>query len=156
MNFCSWSVTLTLLIRAVVASLISPFCTKSYRQSITMTSEGTNPEAAGKVDHNYHDYSQVTLQEEAAIQPLLQIGTVGDPQANGVSNFSDRNFPAKLHFVLSELEKDGMSDICGKFIFYTPPSFAGCAVESNESSPYVKRLAAPRKMLCRASAGTVH
>jgi hypothetical protein len=119
-----------------------------------MTSEGTNPEVAGKADHNYHDYSQVTLQEEAAIQPLLQIGTVGDPAA--VSNFSDRNFPAKLHFVLSELEKDGMSDICGKFIFYTPPLVTGFAVEANESSPFVNRLAASWKMLYCASAGTLH
>jgi hypothetical protein len=102
-----------------------------------MTSEGTNPEAAGKMDHNYHDYSQVTLQEEAAIQPLLQIGTLGDPQTSGaaVYNFSDRNFPAKLHFVLSELEKDGMSDICGKIISYTPPLVTCRTVEANESSP---------------------
>jgi hypothetical protein len=123
-----------------------------------MTSEGTNPEAAGKMDHNYHDYSQVTLQEEAAIQPLLQIGTLGDPQTSGaaVYNFSDRNFPAKLHFALSELEKDGMSDICGKIISYTPPLVTCRTVEANESSPRFRSLAAAREMLYSTSAGSVH
>ena len=71
-----------------------------------------NPETATtKVEHKYRDFSQVTAMEEAvavADQPVLQIGT-GEQQPK--SGFSDRNFPVKLHYMLSEIEADGMSHI---------------------------------------------
>jgi hypothetical protein len=60
-----------------------------------------------KVEHNYRDFSQMTAIEETA----NQIGS-GEQLPKAVrSHFSDRSFPVKLHYMLSELEADGMSHI---------------------------------------------
>ena len=61
-----------------------------------------------KIEQNYSDFSQVATVEET----MIQIGSgehLTTPAAS--SHFSDSNFPVKLHYMLSELEVDGMSHI---------------------------------------------
>ena len=50
-----------------------------------------------KVEHNYQDNADVTQKESE--------------DANTAVHASDRNFPVKLHFMLNELEADGLSHI---------------------------------------------
>ena len=50
-----------------------------------------------KVRHNYQDNAEVTQKESE--------------DANKPVHASDRNFPVKLHFMLNELEADGLSHI---------------------------------------------
>ena len=50
-----------------------------------------------KVEHNYRDFSQVVEDSSTgAAKP---------------ANASDRHFPVKLHYMLSELEQDGLGSI---------------------------------------------
>jgi hypothetical protein len=51
-----------------------------------------------KVEHNYHDYSQDVE------------GSKENSEEGNVSR-NDQNFPVKLHYMLSELENDGMDYI---------------------------------------------
>jgi hypothetical protein len=46
--------------------------------------------------HTYHDY---------ASEAEKVVGSTEEP------NYGEDNFPVKLHFMLSELETDGMADI---------------------------------------------
>jgi HSF-type DNA-binding len=55
--------------------------------------------SSDKVEHNYHDYSN-----EQNTGDVLAAASEG-------SNRSDQNFPVKLHYMLSELEADGLDDI---------------------------------------------
>jgi hypothetical protein len=54
-----------------------------------------------KVQHNYRDHANVSEQS------LQSSGAVG-----GVAHAaSDRNFPVKLHFMLNELDADGLAHL---------------------------------------------
>ena len=69
-----------------------------------------NPETATtKVEHNYRDFSQVDDTEDNAIK--TGTGMQLPVTALTRSHLSERNFPVKLHYMLSELEADGMSHI---------------------------------------------
>jgi hypothetical protein len=57
------------------------------------------------VEHTYHDFSKVS---EADVASRLQ-----KPEDASNSHQMEQNFPAKLHYVLSELEREGKSDIAG-------------------------------------------
>lgn len=50
-----------------------------------------------KVEHNYQDNAGATEKESE--------------DANKPVNASDKNFPVRLHFMLNELEADGLSHI---------------------------------------------
>jgi hypothetical protein len=68
---------------------------------LEMTKENSIEETKAEPDektgmHNYHDYAREA--EKAS-------GSIEEP------NHGDSNFPVKLHFMLSELETDGMDDI---------------------------------------------
>jgi hypothetical protein len=52
-----------------------------------------------KVEHDYHDYSKEVDTGEAA--PSITDGAMR----------TEQNFPVKLHYMLSELESDGLDDI---------------------------------------------
>jgi len=63
----------------------------------------TEEEAADsvKVQHDYHDYAhELELEQSSATLAKLSAGGRGD-----------QNFPIKLHYMLSELEKDGLDHI---------------------------------------------
>jgi hypothetical protein len=62
---------------------------------------------------NYRDFSQVTASDDDAIQPLLDIGMGGDRGAGGRQDMhvSNRNFPVKLHFMLQDVEEEGLTHI---------------------------------------------
>jgi hypothetical protein len=54
-----------------------------------------------KVVHDYHDYAnEIERVDESVVEP---------PQLNR----GEENFPVKLHYMLTELETDGMADIVG-------------------------------------------
>jgi hypothetical protein len=56
-----------------------------------------------KVAHNYNDYaSEVEKGENQLIQEYTQ---------SSMNRGGEQNFPVKLHYMLNELEKDGMDDI---------------------------------------------
>jgi hypothetical protein len=57
------------------------------------------------VEHSYHDFSEVS---EADVANRVQ---ESEDASNG--HQMEQNFPAKLHYVLSELEREGRSDIAG-------------------------------------------
>jgi hypothetical protein len=59
-----------------------------------------------KVVHNYHDYANEVKGEES-------LGDLHHMEEHTQSsmNRSEQNFPVKLHYMLNELEKDGMNDI---------------------------------------------
>lgn len=66
---------------------------------------------SSKVDHTYSDYSKVT-EEEAALS--LQKIRSGDQLITGSAphgNVSEQNFPVKLHYMLCEIEADGLENI---------------------------------------------
>jgi hypothetical protein len=50
-----------------------------------------------KVEHNYQDYSGVPDKD--------------DSSEGAMAHAAERNFPVKLHFMLSELEADGLGHI---------------------------------------------
>jgi hypothetical protein len=58
-----------------------------------------------KVVHSYHDYANETekLAERAENQRYMGEHTQPNP--------GEENFPVKLHYMLTELETDGMDDI---------------------------------------------
>jgi hypothetical protein len=65
--------------------------------------EGTDTEK--KVAHNYNDYAnEVEKVEERAGNQLIEEHT-------SMNRGGEQNFPVKLHYMLNELEKDGMDDI---------------------------------------------
>ena len=55
-----------------------------------------NPIAPTTVEHEYHDFSKLTEKDVSNSSALPN---------------SDQNFPVKLHYMLSEIGKDGMDDI---------------------------------------------
>jgi hypothetical protein len=60
-----------------------------------------------KVVHNYHDYSTEEKANGTKIRtdkPAAEGGPESDVRA-------EQNFPVKLHYMLSELESDGMDEI---------------------------------------------
>jgi hypothetical protein len=59
-----------------------------------------------KVVHNYHDYANKVegVAESAEDQHHRE-------ELRRSMNRGDQNFPVKLHYMLSELETDGMDDI---------------------------------------------
>jgi hypothetical protein len=76
--------------------------------------EGDNHEAKQdkdtekKVAHNYIDYAhELEKVEEKAGNQLMEEHT----QASNMSSGGEQNFPVKLHYMLNELEKDGMDEI---------------------------------------------
>jgi hypothetical protein len=63
-----------------------------------------------RVEHNYNDYaSEVEKGEESAGKPHHQMEE--HTQSSNMGNGGEQNFPVKLHYMLNELEKDGMDDI---------------------------------------------
>jgi hypothetical protein len=62
-----------------------------------------------KVVHNYHDYANEAEKAEESMGDLQQ-HTEEHTQSSS-TNRGEQNFPVKLHYMLNELEKDGMDDI---------------------------------------------
>jgi hypothetical protein len=64
-----------------------------------------------KVVHNYHDYANAV--ENGAESPgdgdLLDMEE--HMQSSILNQSGEQNFPVKLHYMLNELEKDGMDNI---------------------------------------------
>ena len=54
---------------------------------------------ADRVEHNYHDFSHETLDQENEDEELTT-------NRNG-----EQNFPVKLHYMLSDMENDGLDHI---------------------------------------------
>jgi hypothetical protein len=81
-----------------------------------MISQPDNNEAKAeqhneKVVHDYHDYSnEVEMGEESFGGLHYQHLEEHTPSSSSMSN-GDQNFPVKLHYMLNELEKDGMDNI---------------------------------------------
>jgi hypothetical protein len=63
-----------------------------------------------KVVHNYHDYASEVEKGEESLGDLHQ-HVEEHTQSSNMSNGGEQNFPVKLHYMLNELEKDGMDDI---------------------------------------------
>ena len=61
---------------------------------------GERPPARSKVEHNYVDHAHET-----------DTGYLEDSDGKPIAHASDRNFPVKLHYMLSELEEDGQDHI---------------------------------------------
>jgi hypothetical protein len=59
-----------------------------------------------KVVHNYHDYS---TEEKVDDNKIVEDKPATEGQSE--SNRVEQNFPVKLHYMLSELESDGMEEI---------------------------------------------
>jgi HSF-type DNA-binding len=83
---------------------------------IGKTDMATNDRAteACKGMPTYRDFSQVTASDDDAIQPLLDIGMGGDRGSTGGRpdlHVSNRNFPVKLHFMLQDVEEEGLTHI---------------------------------------------
>jgi hypothetical protein len=64
-----------------------------------------------KVVHNYHDYAHEVEKVEERAEDLRHQHMEEHTQSSNMSNGGDQNFPVKLHYMLNELEKDGMDDI---------------------------------------------
>jgi hypothetical protein len=58
------------------------------------------------VAHNYHDHS---TEEKVDDNKIVEDKPATEGQSE--SNRVEQNFPVKLHYMLSELESDGMEDI---------------------------------------------
>lgn len=58
----------------------------------------TGKESSNKVQHNYHDHSHVS---DAGMEVMT---------AESAAR-TEQNFPTKLHFALSEIERDGLGHI---------------------------------------------
>lgn len=56
------------------------------------------------LDDSYHDHAHETEEESNGGQPLVPVKI-----KNGTN--SEQNFPVKLHYVLSDLAKDGLDYI---------------------------------------------
>lgn len=56
--------------------------------------------SSGKVEHDYHDFSH---EEDPA--------ALSEEQASAVDSRGEQNFPVKLHYMLAELEGDGLDHI---------------------------------------------
>jgi hypothetical protein len=82
---------------------------------ITMTSQHDSNEAPKteqrdeKVVHDYHDYASEVEKPEENLGDLHHQHMEEHSQSS--MNRSEQNFPVKLHYMLNELEKDGMGDI---------------------------------------------
>jgi hypothetical protein len=60
-----------------------------------------------KVVHNYHDYANEVEKVEESLGDLHHM----EEHTQSSMNRGEQNFPVKLHYMLNELEKDGMDDI---------------------------------------------
>jgi hypothetical protein len=60
-----------------------------------------------KVVHNYHDYAKEAEKSEESMGDLQHT----EEHTQSSMNRGEQNFPVKLHYMLNELEKDGMDDI---------------------------------------------
>jgi hypothetical protein len=60
-----------------------------------------------KVVHNYHDYANEAEKSEESLGDLHHM----EEQTQSSMNRGEQNFPVKLHYMLNELEKDGLDDI---------------------------------------------
>jgi hypothetical protein len=63
-----------------------------------------------KVFHNYHDYANEVEKGEGSLGDLYQQHTREHTQSSSM-NHGEQNFPVMLHYMLNELEKDGMDNI---------------------------------------------
>jgi hypothetical protein len=64
---------------------------------------------AGKMESTYRDFSQVS--ETGEIDGAPSSCVKSKPQTP--TQLAEDSFPMKLHYVLEELEKDGLSDVAG-------------------------------------------
>jgi hypothetical protein len=62
-----------------------------------------------KVVHNYHDYANKV--EGIAESVLVEDQHHSEELTRSMTNRGKQSFPVKLHYMLSELETDGMDDI---------------------------------------------
>jgi hypothetical protein len=60
-----------------------------------------------KVVHNYHDYANEVEKGEESQGDLHHM----EEHTHHANHGGEQNFPVKLHYMLNELEKDGMDDI---------------------------------------------
>ena len=75
--------------------MFTPTGTSPMAQCMTLNANnGCN--VLTTVEHKYHDFSKLTEKDVS--------------NSNALPN-SDQNFPVKLHYMLSEIGKDGMDDI---------------------------------------------
>jgi HSF-type DNA-binding len=66
------------------------------------------------VELDYRDYSLLNASDEAAVHPMLPV-VEGEQQRPNMGEagrfFSNLNFPDQLHYILSEIENDGLSHV---------------------------------------------
>jgi hypothetical protein len=62
-----------------------------------------------KVVHNYHDYADEVEKGEESVGDMHYMDE--HTQSSGMNYGGEQNFPVKLHYMLNELEKDGMENI---------------------------------------------
>jgi hypothetical protein len=91
---------------------LTPILCFHFFIAITMTEHTIMEKEAGqhdvKVVHNYHDYANKAEGEAESVddQQYREELTRSMNRSCG-----DQNFPVKLHYMLSEMEADGMDDI---------------------------------------------
>jgi hypothetical protein len=73
-----------------------------------MAEEKNTGQKEEKVVHSYHDYANVTEEETKRSASEDQLSKEKHPHCKSVV---EHNFPLKLHYMLSELENDGMDSI---------------------------------------------
>jgi hypothetical protein len=64
-----------------------------------------------KVVHNYHDYANEVEKGEESLVDLHHMEEHTQELPSMSNHSGEQNFPVKLHYMLNELEKDGMDDI---------------------------------------------
>jgi hypothetical protein len=63
-----------------------------------------------KVFHDYHDYDNEVEKAEVSLENLHHQLVEEHTQSSSM-NRGEQNFPVMLHYMLNELEKDGMDNI---------------------------------------------
>jgi hypothetical protein len=71
----------------------------------------TNPEQHNeKVVHNYHDYANEVEEEGESAEEEHDMKDMKELTKSSMIHV-EQNFPVQLHYMLSELEIDGMNDV---------------------------------------------
>jgi hypothetical protein len=96
------------------SSLVVLFTT-SIITAFTMTSQDNRNEEKvehriEKVFHDYHDYANEAEKGEGSLENLQHQHVEEHTQSSSL-NRGEQNFPVMLHYMLNELEKDGMDNI---------------------------------------------
>lgn len=102
----------------------------------------SKPSLPLRVQHVYRDHANVTEDELEGIAEMREAKNSGGPR-------SDRTFPIRLHYLLSELERDGLDHIIGWqlhgrcFVIRKPQEFVDVILPVSTGEPSVANSRLP-------------